>query len=137
MDMVALTEAVDRCNCRIIGGTAFPGILGTVSVSWPLTAVVVSDAGVHIDVRFRWIRRLLAPLLDQHSRGVMSFWEAAWSDITAVEVGRRSIVFRVRDRRGCRFVVWRRKKLSPLLSNLELHRIPIRYIKTTLGWYFK
>jgi hypothetical protein len=120
---------------RVIGGASFPATLGTVTVSWPLATAVADGTGVSVDVRLGFLRRLLGRFLDPDSRGQSSFWTASWNEISSVDLGRRSLAFHVNGRRGCRFVVLQRKRLEPLVNELESRGLSLHKGRTTLRWF--
>jgi hypothetical protein len=122
-------------NLHVFGGASFPGIIGTVSASYPLAVLRMDGVGVGVDIRSRHLKKLLAWFVRQDSAS--TWWTAEWTQITTVDFGRRSIVLRASGRRGCRFAVLRRRRLLPLVDELERRGVSVTRVTTTLGWFFK
>jgi hypothetical protein len=122
-------------ECRVIGGASFPAPLGTVTVSWPLAAAVVSSEGIEIIMRrsvFRWM--FVGVMSDSPGpKGVSRF---IWSDLAKVDVAPKSIVLRARSGYSCKFGVLRASSLEPLVDVLRVHGVPIEHVASTWRWYF-
>ena len=119
----------------MVGAASFPGVIGTVSVSYPLAVLKVSAVGVSVDIRSRVLKRLFASFVRQDPSS--TWWRADWSDVTSVDFGRRSLVLRASGRRGCRFATLTRRRLLPLVDELERRGVSVIRVTTTLGWFFK
>ncbi len=116
---------------RTVGGASFP----YVTVSWPLAIATTDETGVCVDVRLGFLRKLVSQFMDPDPKGQSSFFAASWSEISSVDVGPRSVVFHVNDRRGCRFVTLRRRHLQPLVDDLISRGLLLNKVRTTLGWF--
>lgn len=122
---------------RISAGVSFPAKVGTVNASWPLGIVVTTDERLSVDVRPNFVKRLLRLFLKSETNGAAPFWSASWAQLEPVDVGRRSLVRRTEASRGCRVVLLRRRELRSLLDTFAGREIPIRRVRTTLGWYLR
>jgi hypothetical protein len=122
---------------RVTGGASFPAVFGTLTVSIPLAVAVADSQGVHIDVRFRLLKRALRRFVVDDGSLSSAWWTARWDESMAVEFGHRSLSFRAPGRRGCRFVTMRRRKILPLVERLQMNGIPVTPVSTTIGWFFR
>jgi hypothetical protein len=124
-------------SVRIVGGAAFRGRIGTVSVNWPLAVAALDDWGVLVDIRPRFLKKLLALTLRDGGATSTAAWGAQWASIGSLEVARRSAVWRVSGARpgSCRFAVLRPRALQELRAYAERHEVPVRPVRTTLRWY--
>jgi hypothetical protein len=122
-------------SIRLLGQGSFPGVVGSLTVTWPLAVVVADTDGISMRVRFRPMRRVLrhVPGTGKLSLGV----DAAWEQVGSIEVARRSIVLKVRDGGTCRFQPLRRRSLVPLLDLATAKGVPIKLVGTTVGWYIR
>jgi hypothetical protein len=125
----------DGAELHLFGAASFPGIVGTVSASYPLAVVRLDAGGVSVDIRSRLLKRLLAWFVRQDPAS--PWWTAEWRDITSVDFGRRSLVLRANGRRGCRFATLTRRRLLPVVDELEGRGVSVCRVGTTLGWFFK
>lgn len=122
---------------RIIGGASFPARVGTLTVTWALAVAEVSENGISVDVRFRLLKKVTIRFLDLDSKGLeTAFWRAPWDRLESIDFGRRSVVLRQRSLPSCRFVTWRRHRLLPIVDEVEARAIPVRHVRSTLGWFF-
>jgi hypothetical protein len=119
---------------QIVGGAS--GGLGTLSATWPLAVLTFTDTGVSVDMRSRWMKRALRGwiILSEQSPVWLS---VRWEDIASVLCSRHSVVLRPKRQPGCRFVTVTRRRLEPLIDELERHDIPVTRVGSTLGWFFK
>lgn len=118
---------------RIFGGASFPARMGTLSMTWPLAVLTVSESGVCVDLRSRLLKRTLGWLVDRGASSV--WWMAEWTDLASVDFGRRSVVLRGKGHRSCRFVTMARRRLLPLIDELERRDILVNRVTTTIGWF--
>jgi hypothetical protein len=125
----------DSAGLHLFGAASFPGIIGTVSASYPLAVVKLDAGGVSVDIRSRLLKRLLAWFVRQDPAS--PWWTAEWRDLTRIDFGRRSLILRARGRRGCRFATLTRRRLLPLVEELERRGVAVTRVSTTLGWFFK
>lgn len=131
-----MTRAADGSPIRIRGAGAFVARRGTVSVTWPLASAELDEWGVRVNIRPRWLKRLLASVLVQDVTDA-AVWGQQWASIASLEVGPRSVVFRASDSRSgsCRVAVLRGGVLQSVIVSAERHAVPVRRVATTLGWY--
>ncbi len=122
-------------SLRLTGGASFPGKVGTVSATWPLAVLTADDSGVSVDLRSTWLKRMLGRFVLSDSRSV--WWSARWEDLKSVDFGRRSIVLRLNGKKGCRFVTLSRRRIIPLIEELERHNVAVTQVKNTIGWFVK
>jgi len=134
VDSVAVTG---NGRIRILGGAAFRAKIGTVSVTWPLASAVLDDWGVQVDIRARFLKKLLGPALTDGAAAA-AVWGAQWATIDSLEAARRSVVLRApgTPASSCRFAVVRPRALEALIASAGQHEVPVRRVRTTLGWYF-
>jgi hypothetical protein len=125
----------DSAELRLFGAASFPGIVGTVSASYPPAVVRLDARGVSVDIRSRLLKRLLAWFVRQDPAS--PWWTSEWRDITRVDFGRRSLILRARGRRGCRFATVTRRRLRPLVEEIQRRGVAVTRVGTTLGWFFK
>jgi hypothetical protein len=122
---------------RVPGGAYFPATVGTMNLSWPLVAATADDQGLRIQSRLSFVKwESLDSYAGSPKRGVNS-WSASWSEISRLDVGRRSLVPYLPNRRGCRFVSMSRRKLARLVAVAVEHGVEIHQVRGTLGWIFK
>lgn len=122
---------------RVSGGASFPAVIGTLTASTPLARLSADEHRIEIDLRSRLLKRAVRRLVDPTPAPGEPFWSAKWDEIRSMDVAPRSVVFRLSERRSCRFVVMRRRALSPFLREVETHRIPIRRVSGTIRWFFR
>jgi hypothetical protein len=103
----------------IHGAASVPGGRGF-QASWPLVMIEADGTGVRVSLRSKHLAFLLR-------RGA---WEASWEDIEWAEVSRRSVYFKRRTGRGCRFVTFS-GALSPLVDRITEHAIPVKRVRGT------
>jgi hypothetical protein len=120
---------------RILGGASFPGKVGTLSATWPLAVLTISESGVSVDLRSRLLKRMLGWFVRREPSSV--WWTAEWVDLASVDFGRRSVVLRAEEQRGCRFVTLTRRRILPLVEEFERRGIVVTQVKTTIGWFLK
>jgi hypothetical protein len=120
---------------RVSGGASFPAILGTLTVSSPLAVLTMTDEGVSVNIRPKLLSRLTAKMIP--SAVSATTWSVHWSNLTSVEFARRSVIFHAQGSVGCRFVAKTKKRLAPILEELENRGIALRQVKSTLRWYFR
>lgn len=120
---------------RIFGGASFPGKVGTLSATWPLAVLTISESGVSVDLRSRLLKRMLGWFVRREPSSV--WWVADWVDLASVDFGRRSVVLRTTEQRGCRFVTLTRRRILPLVEESERRGIVVNQVKTTIGWFLK
>ena len=117
------------------GGASFPAALGTLTVTHPLAVLTTSESGIRVDVRSRALKRVLGrAVLREPST---AWWTAEWSDLASVDVGRRSVILHHKQRQGCRFVTMTRRRILPLVEELERRGILVIRVRTTIGWFLK
>ena len=122
----------DRADPRRFGAASFPGILGTMSVTYPLAVLKLDAVGVSVDIRSRLLKSLVAWFVRQDPAS--TWWVADWSDITSVDFGRRSLILRARGRRGCRFATLTRRRLLPVVDELERHAVSVTRVNLGPRW---
>jgi hypothetical protein len=127
---------MDNASVRITGGAAFRGKIGTVSVTWPLAVAELDDWGVRVDIRPRFLKKLLRFALADTAADSAA-WSAPWASIERLEVARRSTVLRAAGTvtGGCRFAVLGARAIDELKSSAERRGVPIQPVRTTLRWY--
>ena len=118
---------------RIFGGASFPGKVGTLTMTWPFAILAVSESGIFVDPRYRLEKRLMGWFVGRGASSV--WWMAEWTDLTSVDFGRRSVVLRGKGQRSCRFVTMTRRRLLPLVDELERRDILVTRVTTTMGWF--
>jgi hypothetical protein len=122
-------------NLRIVGGGSFPARIGTFSATWPLVTLTISNSGVSVDLRSRLLKRMLGWFVRREPSSV--WWVADWVDLASVDFGRRSVVLRTTEQRGCRFMTLTRRRILPLVEESERRGIVVTQVKTTIGWFLK
>jgi hypothetical protein len=120
---------------RVFGGASFPGKVGTLSVTWPLAVLTISESGVSVDLRSLLLKRMLAWFVRREQSSL--WWLTEWTDLASVDFGRRSVVLRSKGQRGCRFVTLTRRRILPLVEELERRHIFVTQVTTTIGWFLK
>jgi hypothetical protein len=130
-----MTTSSPEWSDHVVGGASFPGKVGTVSATWPLAILRLTSEGITVDLRSHLLKRLLHRFVlgDPPSE----WWAAAWTELTCVKFGPRSLILEVRGRRACRFVAMTRDRLLPLISHMESRGIPVTSVKSTVGWFAK
>jgi hypothetical protein len=104
----------------IHGGASIPADIGGFHASWPLATIEADGTGIRVSLRSKRLVSLLR-------RGA---WEASWEDIEWVEVSRRSVYFKRRTGRGCRFVTFK-GALVPLVDRITEHALPVKRVRGT------
>ena len=120
-------------SLRIVGGTSLPRNVGTLSATWPLAVLTTSDSGLSVDLRPTLLKRTLAKRPIEES----PCWSVEWPELAKVDFGRRSVVLRPRQGKGCRFVTLTRQRMLPLIKELEQRGITVTQKTTTIGWFAK
>ena len=120
---------------QVFGGASFPGKVGTLSVTWPVAVLTISESGVSVDVRSRLLKQMLAWFVRREPSSVL--WVAEWADLASIDFGRRSVVLRAKEQRGCRFVTLTRRRILPLVEEFERRGIGVTQVTTTIGWFLK
>lgn len=118
---------------RIVGGGTFPGTVGFVTATVPLAVLTIEGSGLEVDLRFRFLKHLLAGFIPNEAS--TSWWSVEWADLVSADFGRRSVILRTKDRRTGRFVTVTRRRLMPLIEELRRRGIYVTPVKTTL-WRF-
>jgi hypothetical protein len=120
---------------RISGGASFPANFGTVTVSWPLAVLTMTDEGVSVDIQPKFLKRVNRRLIKSATSS--SSWSARWTELASVEYAKRDAVFHVEGKFGCRFMAVTRKRLVPILEELENRGVAAMGVRSTRKWYFK
>jgi len=120
-------------SLRLVGGASLPRSVGTVSATWPLAVLTTGDEGISVDLRPAFVKRTVAKSPTDAPAG----WSIAWSDLASVDFGRRSVVIRPQHGKGCRFVTLTRRRILPLIDQLEHHGVVITRKTSTIGWFAK
>lgn len=123
-------------SIRIVGGASFPGEFGTSTVSWPLAILTSDDDGVAVDVRLRLLKTIIARFAAGRKADSV-LWSVAWGQLQSIDLGQRSVILQSSGQRGCRFVTLTRRRILPLIEELERHNINVIHKKTTIGWFLK
>lgn len=107
--------------------------MGTLSATWPLAVLTFTDTGVCVNLRSRWMKCALRGwILSEESPVWLS---VRWGDIASVLCSRHSVGLRPKRQHGCRFVTATRRRLLPLIDELERRDIPVTRVGSTLGWF--
>jgi hypothetical protein len=75
----------DSADLYLFGAASFPGIIGTVSASYPLAVLRLDAGGVSVDIRSRLLKRFLTWFVRQDAAA--PWWTAEWF-FKSGEVGR-------------------------------------------------
>ena len=111
------------------------GKVGTLSVTWPLAVLTISESGVSVDLRSRRLKRMLGWFVRREPSSM--WWIAEWTDFASVDFGRRSVALHTKEQRGCRFVTLTRRRILPLVEELKRRDIVVTQVSTTIGWFLK
>lgn len=104
-------------------------------MTWPLAVLANNESGVSVDLRSHLLKWMLAWFVRREPSSV--WWIAEWTDIASVDFGRRSVILRSTEQRGCRFVTLARRQLLPFVEELERRNIVVTQVTTTIGWFLK
>jgi hypothetical protein len=135
---------VDVRTCTLTGGAVIPGPPGVHSLgaSYPLAVLEMSERGVRVRLRFRWMATLVRRVmrLEGTGRGTEMEWAATWEDIHRVLVGPRSIVMFRGSGYPCRFVPSpsRRSPRRSVIANLQAeflaHQVQVERVRSTISY---
>jgi hypothetical protein len=122
---------LDAMTLRMVGGASLPRSMGTLTATWPLAVLTASDEGVAVDLRPSPLKRMVV----KPTAAERVCWSVQWPNLSSVDFGRRSIILRPTDGKGCRFVTLTRQRILPLIAELERRKVPVTRKKSTIGWF--
>jgi len=122
---------LDAMTVRMAGGASLPRSVGTLTVTWPFAVLTASNEGIAVDLRPAPLKRMVAKPPEAGN----VCWSVQWSNLSSVDFGRRSITLRPTDGKGCRFVTLTRRRILPLVTEIERRNIPVSQKKSTIGWF--
>lgn len=125
---------LDPVSDAIVGGASLPGKVGTVSLTWPLCKLTLSESGVAVSVRSSLLSRLLRPFLS--NKGDALRWEASWVDLKRVVYARRSVIL-MSGQASCRFVTMRHNRMNSIIERVGRHGVEGQRVSSTLGWFVR
>jgi hypothetical protein len=128
----------DDNTYEVVGGATIPGAPGVHSLgaSYPLAVLEVSQDGVRVRLRWRWMAAFfrLAMRLDGGGEGTEVGWTATWSAIDRVLVAPRSIVMFSGGARPCRFVVPAESTARKLEVELVARGVEVTRVRSTVRY---
>jgi hypothetical protein len=120
---------------RFVCGVIVPAGAGTAWASKGLIVMVGTEAGIVVEARYKFIRKFFGIAIDSDNfskympRTFAAVWTASWDEISQLEQGPRSLVIRVRDRRGC-WLAARPGRMMPLIYLTGLGPSPTSHVRT-------
>jgi hypothetical protein len=126
---------------EIVGGARFPSRLNrfwSPGISWPLARLSCDEYGIAIKPRSFVLNAATRPFWPDWIGGALAGWQTPWEELDGIASSRLSILFTMRDPEvpGCRFFAMRPQPLREVVEQAALNRVPVRRVRTTLGWYF-
>jgi len=112
---------------------------GTAFASKPMMVTIGTEDGITVEARYKFLRKLIGIAIDSNNfskhmpRTVAAVWTASWEEISQLDRGPRSLVIRVRHRRGC-WLAARPGKMMPLIELAAAKGVSIRRVRSTIGW---
>ena len=110
-------------SLRIVGGASFPGVVGALTVTWPLASLTTDSHDITVDLRSRILKRLFSKYtgVDPSTR----WWTSDWEDVSSVECAYNDLVLRNAHKHECRFVVLRESRIDLITRELGNHGVSV------------